>query len=79
MRKTPYVVRWPSWHSGRQAVGVEHYGSSYLGVPKKNPRGLAAAGVKDPGDDLLSRACNIIGGSCLTTVFGMRTGMASCL
>ena len=44
--------------------------------PKRNARGLATAGVEDPGDNLLSRLRNIIGGSCLTTVFGMGTGMA---
>jgi hypothetical protein len=31
---------------------------------------------EDPGDHLLSRVSNIIGRTCLTTVFGMGTGMA---
>jgi hypothetical protein len=32
-----------------------------------------------PGNNLLSRISTIIGDNCLTTVFGMGTGMASCL
>ena len=35
--------------------------------------------LEEPGDNLLSRIRTIIGGNCLTTVFGMGTGMASCL
>ena len=36
-------------------------------------------GSRKPGNNLLSRIRTIIGGSCLTTVFGMRTGMANYL
>jgi hypothetical protein len=32
--------------------------------------------LSKPGDDLLSRLRTIIGDACLTTVFGMGTGMA---
>lgn len=42
-------------------------------VPKHTPS------QGDPGDDLLSRFRNIIGRTCLTTVFGMGTGMAKSL
>ena len=43
---------------------------------KKRPRTGWSTGVGSPGNDLLSRVSTIIGGSCLTTVFGMGTGMA---
>jgi hypothetical protein len=34
---------------------------------------------KKPGDTYFLARSNIIGGTCLTTVFGMGTGMARCL
>jgi hypothetical protein len=34
---------------------------------------------KKPGDTYFLARSNIIGGTCLTTVFGMGTGMAKCL
>ena len=33
--------------------------------------------LEKPGDNLLSRMSTIIGGDCLTTEFGMGSGMAS--
>ena len=36
-------------------------------------------GLGGPGNNLLSRISNIIGGFCLTTVFGMGTGMTRIL
>lgn len=39
-----------------------------------HPKGQSA--LREPGDNLLSRKSTIIGGGCLTTVFGMGTGMA---
>lgn len=42
---------------------------------KKNTLGRTE-GAECPGDDLLSRVSTIIGETCLTTVFGMGTGMA---
>ena len=46
--------------------------------PKKKPR-REASGLKEPGDTYFLARSNIIGGTCLTTVFGMGTGMAKCL
>ena len=48
--------------------------SLYEKGPQRELRAL-----EEPGDNLLSRVRTIIGGNCLTTVFGMGTGMASCL
>ena len=48
-------------------------------VDTKKARGLMSTGLGNPGNDLLSRVSTIIGGNCLTTVFGMGTGMASYL
>ena len=45
------------------------------GNKKKSTLG-EAEGADCPGDDLLSRLSTIIGEACLTTVFGMGTGMA---
>lgn len=45
---------------------------------KKSAHGEPWA-LRKPGNNLLSRKSTIIGGTCLTTVFGMGTGMARCL
>ena len=42
---------------------------------KKSTRGEPRV-LRKPGNNLLSRISTIIGGACLTTVFGMGTGMA---
>ena len=46
---------------------------------KKAPLVGTSGALGEPGDNLLSRISTIIGDNCLTTVFGMGTGMASCL
>ena len=46
---------------------------------KKGAYGKAVDALINPGNDLLSRLRTIIGGSCLTTVVGMGTGMANYL
>lgn len=40
--------------------------------PDADPKGA----LEEPGNNLLSRISTIIGGACLTTVFGMGTGVA---
>ena len=43
---------------------------------KKHPPNEFGGCYENPANYLLSRNCNIIGSGCLTTVFGMGTGMA---
>ena len=43
---------------------------------KRDARAMRVRLEEGPGDYLLSRVSNIIGGARLTTVFGMGTGMA---
>ena len=56
---------------------VKKMRSSHEPNQKKGACGLSRRRLINPGNDLLSRIRTIIGGSCLTTVVGMGTGMAS--
>lgn len=90
-RKTPLgapSIVYPGATCGSRRARAE---SSGHGSPSTRPRARQRAAAKkegpqqelraleEPGDNLLSRIRTIIGGNCLTTVFGMGTGMASCL
>ena len=72
----------PSTGVRRPTDRKEFLAGSCHPIAKREPRQKEArptqgwSALRKPGDNLLSRISTIIGGGCLTTVFGMGTGMA---
>ena len=66
--------------TGRTApLNVVRGGPNRKSRHEKGPLERVQRALGSPGDHLLSRISTIIGGCCLTTVFGMGTGVASYL
>ena len=65
--------------SKRELQGASRGGWGIRRKTKKAPAVRSLLGLGKPGDTYFLARSNIIGGVCLTTVFGMGTGMARIL